>query len=114
MTENTICVADACALCLQVHAEKLIAGLGGERTRWEAGAAEFEAALAAVPGDAALASAFLTYAGPFPADFRTALADGAWKSQACTMPTSLLPDTTLLSCAVKVSNGKESSMPEIC
>ena len=71
---------------LQVRAENLIAGLRGERARWEAGAAELEAALAAVPGDAALASAFLVYAGPFPADVRSALADGVWKSQACKLP----------------------------
>jgi len=66
----------------QAHARKLVAGLGGERARWEAGAARLARAQAAAPGDAALACAFVAYAGPFPPAARDALVDGAWRDQA--------------------------------
>ena len=55
-------------------------GLRSERSRWEESAARLEVALVAVPGDAALASAFLSYAGPFPADLRETLS-AAWHTQ---------------------------------
>ena len=57
-----------------------MSGLKGECLRWEESAARLEAALVAVPGDAALASAFLSYAGPFPANLRAALS-AAWRNQ---------------------------------
>ena len=57
-----------------------MAGLSSERSRWEESATRLEAALGAVPGDAALASAFLAYAGPLPADLRKTLV-AAWHNQ---------------------------------
>ncbi|KAK9846370.1 hypothetical protein WJX81_002514 [Elliptochloris bilobata] len=62
------------------RAERLMTGFKSERLRWEDAATQLEAALVAVPGDAAVASTFLSYAGPFPADFRVTLAD-AWHGQ---------------------------------
>lgn len=40
-----------------------------------------EAQLGALPGDVALASAFMSYAGPFPSQYREALAKHTWQKQ---------------------------------
>ena len=40
-----------------------------------------EAQLRALPGDVALASAFMSYAGPFPSQYREALAKHTWQKQ---------------------------------
>ena len=72
---------------------------------------ELEAALAAVPGDAALASAFLAYAGPFPADFRAALTQKAWPSMARPVALDHLspaPENTC--CTIKVQQIREGLM----
>jgi dynein heavy chain len=63
------------------RAEKLVTGLAGERVRWEASITGFEAALAALPGDALLAAAFLSYAGPFPSEYRDHLVAKTWLPQ---------------------------------
>lgn len=57
------------------------AGLAGERVRWESSISGYESFLAALPGDALLAAAFLSYAGPFPSEFRDELAKGTWIPQ---------------------------------
>jgi hypothetical protein len=64
------------------RAEALVTGLAGERVQWAATAAGLEARLAALPGDALVAAAFLAYAGPFPSEYREELARGAWLPQA--------------------------------
>ena len=69
--------------CLETKlalASNLLIGLAGERTRWHGAKQELEAGLAALPGDVALAAAFLTYAGPFTCDYRAALL-GQWHQQ---------------------------------
>lgn len=40
-----------------------------------------DAQLAALPGDVALASAFMSYAGPFPSQYREDLAQQTWQKQ---------------------------------
>ena len=40
-----------------------------------------EAQLRALPGDVALASAFMSYAGPFPSQYREDLAKHTWQKQ---------------------------------
>ena len=55
------------------------AGLAGERTRWEASILTLDAQLAALPGDVALASAFMSYAGPFPSEYRDELSKSTWQ-----------------------------------
>lgn len=40
-----------------------------------------DAQLAALPGDVALASAFMSYAGPFPSQYREDLAKQTWQKQ---------------------------------
>ncbi|KAK9823872.1 hypothetical protein WJX72_006072 [[Myrmecia] bisecta] len=63
------------------RAEKLLAGLAGERERWEGSITQLDSALAALPGDVALASAFMSYAGPFPSEFRDELAKKTWQRE---------------------------------
>ena len=56
-------------------------GLAGERSRWEVSIVSLEAQLRALPGDVALASAFMSYAGPFPSQYREDLAKHTWQKQ---------------------------------
>ena len=52
------------------RAEKLVTGLAGERIRWEASIGDLEQRLGFLPGDVVMASAFMSYAGPFPSEYR--------------------------------------------
>lgn len=63
------------------RAEKLVTGLAGERTRWEASIAELETALGCLPGDVVVASCFMSYAGPFPSEYRDELVKHTWLPQ---------------------------------
>lgn len=68
------------------------AGLAGERSRWEVSIVSLEAQLRALPGDVALASAFMSYAGPFPSQYREDLAKHTWQKQVgllCTLACTL-------------------------
>lgn len=77
--------ADVCApflsgsLICNMTQSGVIAGLAGERTRWEASILTLDAQLAALPGDVALASAFMSYAGPFPSEYRDELSKSTWQ-----------------------------------
>lgn len=64
-----------------LRAEKLVTGLAGEKIRWENSIGGYEAALTALPGDTALAAAFLSYAGPFPSEYRDGLVKETWLPQ---------------------------------
>jgi dynein heavy chain len=55
------------------RADKLVQGLGGEYTRWQASIGGFEQQLVALTGDSLLAAGFLSYAGPFDTTFRDKL-----------------------------------------
>lgn len=55
------------------RADKLVRGLAGEYTRWQASIGEYNAALVKVTGDALIAAAFLSYAGPFETSYRADL-----------------------------------------
>lgn len=55
------------------RADKLVTGLAGEYTRWQASIGEYNASLVKVTGDALVAAAFLSYAGPFETSYRTSL-----------------------------------------
>jgi len=63
------------------RAEKLVIGLAGEKGRWELSIQEFEKDLNATPGDVVIASAFLSYAGPFPSEYREELVQETWMTQ---------------------------------
>ena len=55
-----------------------------------------EAQLAALPGDVALASAFMSYAGPFPSQYREALAKQTWQKQVLCRPVEMHAVTDML------------------
>ncbi|KAK7080900.1 heavy chain [Halocaridina rubra] len=61
-----------CALKLD-RAKKLISGLGGEKTRWEAAAQTATDDLLRLPGDTLIAAASLAYLGPHQPDIRDQL-----------------------------------------
>ena len=52
------------------RADKLVKGLAGEYSRWQSSIGEYRTALIKVTGDALLAAAFLSYAGPFETSYR--------------------------------------------
>lgn len=55
------------------RAQKLIGGLGGERTRWTASCQHFEVLYQNLIGDALVSSGMIAYAGAFTPDFRQKL-----------------------------------------
>eukprot|EP00898_Chlorokybus_atmophyticus_P005400 jgi/Chlat1/5861/Chrsp4S06373 len=63
------------------RAEKLVLGLAGEKTRWEASIASLEEKMGFLPGDCLIAAAFLSYAGPFPSAYRERLVKQTWLPQ---------------------------------
>ena len=60
---------DLCAQKLE-RAEKLIAGLGGEKTRWSDGAAMLSEKLVNIFGDVLISAAVVAYLGPFTVEYR--------------------------------------------
>ena len=54
-------------------AAKLVDGLSSEKGRWEQSIRNYHSDLKHLMGDCAIASAFIAYAGPFPAQYREAL-----------------------------------------
>lgn len=67
--------------CARTTDLAFVAGLAGEKVRWESSITGYENFLASLPGDALLAAAFLSYAGPFPSEFRDELVKGTWVPQ---------------------------------
>eukprot|EP00792_Barthelona_sp_PAP020_P009037 TRINITY_DN3265_c0_g2_i1.p1 TRINITY_DN3265_c0_g2~~TRINITY_DN3265_c0_g2_i1.p1 ORF type:complete len:4670 (+),score=1289.10 TRINITY_DN3265_c0_g2_i1:29-14038(+) len=55
------------------RADSIVNGLADERGRWEETIALYEIDIDNLPGDCLLASAFLSYAGPFPSEYRAIL-----------------------------------------
>jgi dynein heavy chain len=55
-------------------AETLINSLSGERARWKKGASEISDEKKRLVGNCSLATAFISYCGPFNAEFREILA----------------------------------------
>jgi len=53
--------------------DKLITGLSGEKARWETSLVSLDAEFDTLIGDSILASAFMSYCGPFPSEFRDEL-----------------------------------------
>ena len=66
--------ADACTKKMDA-ANRLIGGLAGERKRWEEQSSSFADEIRRLAGDVALACAFITYVGPYNAEFRKRLQD---------------------------------------
>jgi dynein heavy chain len=66
--------AEACQKKMDA-ANRLIGGLAGERKRWEEQSASFADEIKRLVGDVALACAFITYVGPYNAEYRKELTD---------------------------------------
>ena len=60
------------------RAERLVAGLAGERERWSISIAALEARATALPGDALVAAGFATYLGAFPPEQREEIVRQGW------------------------------------
>lgn len=50
--------------------DKLITGLAGEKTRWEATLIDLDEQYHKLIGDCILSAAFMSYCGPFPSEYR--------------------------------------------
>lgn len=80
------------------RAEKLLGGLGGEKTRWSDTAYALGASLGNVIGDILLASGIVAYLGAFTVLYRDSLVD-EWHAECqrveipCTPPPFSLADT---------------------
>lgn len=53
-----------------IRAEKLLGGLGGEKSRWTQSAKDLGDLFGNVAGDVLVSSGLVAYLGPFTADFR--------------------------------------------
>ncbi|KAL0220777.1 hypothetical protein RCL1_000631 [Eukaryota sp. TZLM3-RCL] len=60
------------------RAASLVSGLSGEKERWELQIVSLKDQLKTLPGDCALAAAFLVYAGPFTSEYRHELLYTHW------------------------------------
>ena len=74
---NAIAQADKTQRKAQL-AERLINGLSGENTRWNIEIKRMEATESKLVGDVLIASAFVSYAGPFNMQFRVSLVNDKW------------------------------------
>jgi dynein heavy chain, axonemal len=69
--------AEAEALAAKLdRASRLVEGLGSEKGRWQISIKKFSEEMQSLPGDVLVASAFLSYAGPFDTTYRSSLVDG--------------------------------------
>ncbi|CAD7943415.1 unnamed protein product [Amoebophrya sp. A25] len=69
--------SDTCAKKL-VRANKLIGGLGGEKSRWGANVETLSASYLLLPGDSLIAAGTVSYSGPFTARYRVEL-ETTWR-----------------------------------
>jgi dynein heavy chain len=90
--------AESCRRKMQA-ATALISGLGGEKERWTKQSKEFAEAIGRLVGDVVLATAFLSYSGPFNQAFRVNLMN-AWKNNLKTNKIPYSGDVDIISLLV--------------
>lgn len=92
-------------------ADRLVNGLSGENKRWGEAIEKFGAMERRLVGDVMMAAAFVSYAGPFNSQFRTALVFEKWipdiKERQIPMTEGLVPLDLLASDAQKAMWGVE-------
>lgn len=95
-------LTEAAAVCRRKMgiAAALISGLSGEKLRWTLQCRAFKEQIGRLVGDAILATAFLSYAGPFNQEFRTKIFQ-AWKK---TLKNRDIPFTPTLNVAQMMSD----------
>ncbi|XP_068007753.1 dynein axonemal heavy chain 9 [Melanerpes formicivorus] len=92
--------ATACTIAL---ANRLVGGLASEKVRWAEAVKDFQQQQSSLCGDLLLVSAFVSYLGYFPRQYRQDLLEGSWKpflqqlqvpipTSACLEPVALLAD----------------------
>nr|XP_039250408.1 dynein heavy chain 2, axonemal-like [Styela clava] len=76
------------------RAGKLVSGLAGEKIRWEATAEKLEESLGYLVGDCLIASAFLSYMGPFLSNYREEMVSKIWLKQVRSLNIPCTPSFT--------------------
>ncbi|KAG9397278.1 Dynein heavy chain and region D6 of dynein motor [Carpediemonas membranifera] len=79
------------------RAGKLVEGLAGEKTRWEKSIVKLEEQLVNLPGDCVLATAFLSYCGPFSGEYREDLVKRSWVPEIKRLEIPVSDDFSLVS-----------------
>ncbi|EUB55933.1 Dynein heavy chain 5, axonemal [Echinococcus granulosus] len=90
--------AEACRRKM-ANATALIEGLSGEKVRWTEAKAQFQTQIENLVGDVLLATAFLSYAGPFNQEFRNLL-NQQWDNELSRTSIPRSPDLNIVSMLV--------------
>uniref|UniRef100_H2ZI79 Dynein axonemal heavy chain 2 n=1 Tax=Ciona savignyi TaxID=51511 RepID=H2ZI79_CIOSA len=89
------------------RAGKLVAGLAGEKIRWEATAENLEESMGYLVGDCLVASAFLSYMGPFLSNYRDEMVEKIWLKQVHDLSVPCSPNFTFANFLSKPTQTRE-------
>ncbi|XP_076804743.1 dynein axonemal heavy chain 2-like [Clavelina lepadiformis] len=92
------------------RAGKLVAGLAGEKIRWEASAENLEESMGYLVGDCLVASAFLSYMGPFLSNYRDEMVEKIWLKQVHDLHVPCSPNFTFAEFLSKPTQTREWNM----
>ncbi|XP_064639639.1 dynein axonemal heavy chain 2-like isoform X2 [Lineus longissimus] len=83
------------------RAAKLVAGLAGEKVRWEETVASLEIQMGFLSGDCLVAAAFLSYMGPFLSNYRDEIVQKIWLAEINKLAVPCSPDFNFCEFMVK-------------